>query len=95
MREPEQIASLLQSWDPARTLCVCDERGGSTPLSKLLVEGVPNSGVGVLVGPEGGFSAEEFAALESREFVRLVSLGENILRAETAALAALAVIACR
>ena len=46
------------------------------------------------MGPEGGFSADEFAMLDAHAAVRFASLGRNILRAETAAMAALAVVAC-
>jgi 16S rRNA (uracil1498-N3)-methyltransferase len=49
----------------------------------------------VLIGPEGGFAREEFETLSNCDFVRSVSLGPNTLRAETAALAALAVLSCR
>jgi 16S rRNA (uracil1498-N3)-methyltransferase len=45
--------------------------------------------LGFLVGPEGGFSAKEFEMLGSLPFVRFVSLGSTVLRAETAAIAAL------
>ena len=50
---------------------------------------------GLLIGPEGGFSAEEFDQLDRFDFVTRVSLGQNILRAETAALAACAILTCR
>jgi 16S rRNA (uracil1498-N3)-methyltransferase len=45
----------------------------------------------VLVGPEGGFDPSEREQIRSRDFVMPVSLGPRILRADTAALAALAV----
>ncbi len=44
----------------------------------------------VLTGPEGGFTPEEMAYLGNLPFVVKISLGENILRAETALIAALA-----
>jgi 16S rRNA (uracil1498-N3)-methyltransferase len=46
----------------------------------------------LLVGPEGGFTAEELQTLARLDFVRFVSLGDSVLRAETAAIAALAVL---
>jgi 16S rRNA (uracil1498-N3)-methyltransferase len=45
----------------------------------------------ILVGPEGGFAPEELALLRKQSFVRPVDLGPRVLRADTAALAALAV----
>jgi len=95
VRKPSQLKSLLDEWDTSRTLCVCDERRSGPPLSERLADGTVGMDAGLLIGPEGGFSAEEFEALEQRDFVCRVSLGPNILRAETAALAALAVLSCR
>lgn len=96
--EPEALPSALDGWDAQRPLCVCDERGGAPPLSALVADGLlagEAGGPGLLIGPEGGFAPEEFQALADLPFVRLVSLGQNTLRAETAALAACAVLACR
>ncbi len=99
VRELRTLAQLLGEWDPARPILVCDERRGdrAVPLSTVAAEGGAPSrpSPALLVGPEGGFSAEEFAMLEGHEAVRLVSLGQNTLRAETAALAALAILTCR
>jgi 16S rRNA (uracil1498-N3)-methyltransferase len=67
-------------------ILACVERTDSPPLRKAL----PASGpVAILIGPEGGFSAEEKEKLSARSTVSLVSLGSRILRAETAGLAAL------
>lgn len=96
--EAQPLAAALDAWDAERPLIVCDERGdGAPPLSALLADGTLDAGAapGVLIGPEGGFSPEEFEALAARPFVRTVSLGANTLRAETAAMAALAVLGCR
>jgi 16S rRNA (uracil1498-N3)-methyltransferase len=64
----------------------CDETalGAATALAAL-----PRGPWAVLIGPEGGFSAAEQARLRSLPFVQRVSLGPRILRAETAAVAAL------
>ena len=92
---PERrLQSLLEAWQAEhglRRLVVCDESAPSAspvgPLRQL--EGLP---VGVLVGPEGGFSDDERALLLSQPFVLPVSLGPRILRADTAGVAALALV---
>ncbi|HET9356285.1 MAG TPA: 16S rRNA (uracil(1498)-N(3))-methyltransferase [Sphingomicrobium sp.] len=82
--EPVPLASFLKSRDPARTLYFADEAGGEPPMTAL------RSGPGaILAGPEGGFTEEERSAIRSGDNVRAVSLGPRILRAETAALAAI------
>ena len=93
--EPEPLEAALAAWDPSRPLCVCDERGDAPPLSWLATRGVLGDSPAVLVGPEGGFSPDEFEQLEAMACVTPVSLGPNTLRAETAALAACAILACR
>lgn len=84
---PLPLRDALQEWDPSQTLLLCDERGGAPPLSDVIAEvrNASNGAVGLLIGPEGGFAAEEFAAMDELPCVRRVSLGENTLRAETAA----------
>lgn len=66
------------------------ERGDATPLARALARHGPGD---LLVGPEGGFSAAERAALDRTAGVVAVGLGPRILRAETAALAGLAALA--
>jgi len=85
---PKPLLEALAEWDSAVPLCACDERGGGVSLAQADVGSSP----GVLIGPEGGFSPAEFEVLSRMGCVTLVSLGANILRAETAALAALAVL---
>jgi 16S rRNA (uracil1498-N3)-methyltransferase len=88
---PQPLATVLAGWNPARCLVVGDERGRSPPIA----EAVASGGVGpwaVLVGPEGGFTGRELDGLRKLPFCRPASLGPRILRAETAALSALAVL---
>jgi 16S rRNA (uracil1498-N3)-methyltransferase len=82
--EPAPLRRFLAELDPARRLYFADETGGA-PLASSFVEG-PSA---ILVGPEGGFTNEERDMVAGSGAVR-VSLGPRILRAETAALAALA-----
>lgn len=86
--EPVALDKALAGWDPGRTLLFLDESGSGTPIA----ESVPDGPLAVLVGPEGGFDETERALLARLPFARPVSLGPRILRAETAAIAALAVV---
>lgn len=92
--EPVGLDALLDAWaseEPARRIVFCDEGdGGSNPLSVLAA--MPKTPLAVLVGPEGGFSAAERTRLRSLESVTPITLGPRILRADTAAVAALALV---
>lgn len=89
--ESERLDRVLEVWDARRPLIFCDEAAEvASPLAALAV--LPAGGVGLLVGPEGGFSAEERARLIARPFTVRVRLGPRIMRADTAAVAALALI---
>jgi 16S rRNA (uracil1498-N3)-methyltransferase len=88
---PEPLESVLARWDGGRTLIFCDEQhAAGSPLATLgrLKEGA----VALLVGPEGGFDARERALLACKPYVVRISLGPRILRADTAAVAALALL---
>ncbi len=94
---PIGLARLLESWPNDRRLLVCAESGPVQPiaeaLGELAAEAAPRAtALAVLVGPEGGFAPEELEMLGSRAFVSPVGLGPRVLRAETAALAALACV---
>ncbi len=90
--EPQALDALLDDWpDGGRPLLVCDESGRAPPLADVLA-GLDGSRWGVLVGPEGGFDAAELDAMGRLAFARRVGLGPRILRAETAAVAALSVL---
>jgi 16S rRNA (uracil1498-N3)-methyltransferase len=85
---------LLDSWSDLhgeRRLVFADEgQASSSPVAAL--ENLRGAPVGLLVGPEGGFSDAERAKLHALPFVVPISLGPRILRADTAAVAALAVM---
>ncbi len=88
--EPEPLVKVIGSWDGARRLIFCDETAREqNPLASLAGLVPPAA---VLVGPEGGFTDEERAMLRARPFVTGISLGPRILRADTVAIAALAVV---
>lgn len=90
--EPEvTLERLIDGWPAERTLIFADEgEASSSPVTAL--EALKGRPVGLLVGPEGGFSDEERAKLRALPYVVPISLGPRILRADTAAVAALAVI---
>lgn len=89
-----QLNSLLRTWTQShgnRQLVFADEAAPSgSPLDQLAA--LKNMPVGVLVGPEGGFSDEEREQLLAQPFVTAISLGPRILRADTAAVAALTAV---
>lgn len=89
--EPAPLAAVLDRWDPGRRLLLADESGAAPPVAAVL-GGAEAGAWAVLVGPEGGFSARELDGLRVLPFCRPASLGPRILRAETAALAALSVL---
>lgn len=85
------LTDVLAAWEPERRLVFCDEDAEvKSPAAALA--GLPAVPLALLIGPEGGFSAEERAILLKRPHVVRLSLGPRILRADTAAVAALAVI---
>ena len=84
LAEPEKLHQLLTAWPPERALYFADEAGGE-PLPSIASSGP----AAILVGPEGGFTDEERAAVRALPQGRSMTLGPRILRAETAALAAI------
>lgn len=87
---PRGLGDVLADFPAERSLLVCAERGPAPPLPEVL-EREPADGRGaILCGPEGGFSQTELDALAKLTFIRFVSLGPRILRAETAAVSAMA-----
>ena len=85
---PEKLASVLTTWPEGRRLMFCDEAGEALPALDAL-RGQPRGPWAVMIGPEGGFSAEERAAVRALPGAVPVSLGPRILRADTAAISAL------
>jgi 16S rRNA (uracil1498-N3)-methyltransferase len=98
--DPLPLGKLLDDWAPGRRLMFCDEAGddpdapwgGSEGRAKPVIEALAGQSPGpfaVLIGPEGGFAPAERERLRGLPFVVPVTLGPRILRADTAAIAAL------
>lgn len=89
--EPVKLRDLLERWDASRRIIYCDEGDeGQNPLP--ILSRIEEKQIALLVGPEGGFSEEERQLLREHPSVTPIPLGPRILRADTAAVAALAVI---
>lgn len=86
LAEPVKLEAALRAWPGGRTLYFADE-GGGVPLGEAIAPGP----AAILIGPEGGFTDDERAAIRAVPEAKPVSLGPRILRADTAAVAALAV----
>ncbi|MCA8889239.1 MAG: 16S rRNA (uracil(1498)-N(3))-methyltransferase, partial [Parvularculaceae bacterium] len=101
--EPAKLATLLERWEADRALVFCDEagddpdqpwggvKGRAAPL-QAAVRGLDATRFALMIGPEGGFSPDERARLRAAPYVTPVTLGPRILRADTAAIAALALL---
>jgi 16S rRNA (uracil1498-N3)-methyltransferase len=88
--DPLPLAKVLASWDAPRRLIYCDETAHLTNPIAALNDVAPPAAV--LVGPEGGFTNDERQHLKSLDFVTAISLGPRIMRADTVAIAALALV---
>ncbi len=88
---PEKFAAGINKWGQDRPLIFCDEAAQiADPL--LALQAVPQGAVTLLIGPEGGFDDQERKHLMTMETTTAISLGPRIMRADTAAVAALALV---
>jgi 16S rRNA (uracil1498-N3)-methyltransferase len=91
--DPTTLEDVIAGWAPSRRLLVCDETGAAPPIAEVLSAMTPPesaaSGWAVMTGPEGGFAPGELDLLRNSPIVTMVALGPRILRADTAAVAAL------
>lgn len=85
--QPKSLLELLGDWDNNRVLLFADEK--KAVISPVDVIANISSPVGILIGPEGGFSSEERNYLMSKNFTRPISLGPRVLRSDTASLSLL------
>ena len=92
LHDPRPLAALLDAWPSDRPLFAALERSGAPPPPAVAGMWAAAGMCGLLIGPEGGFTEAELDQLRTRPFVTPVGLGPRILRAETAALAGLALL---
>ena len=92
--DPVAFADLLAHWPDGRRLFVGDETGGGQPIAEAArdIAAGANLPCAILVGPEGGFTMAELDELDKLTFVTKIGLGPRVMRADTAAIAALSVI---
>jgi 16S rRNA (uracil1498-N3)-methyltransferase len=91
VNEPVKLPVLLETWDASRQILFCDEAAESiNPLHTL--QSMQEGPKAVLIGPEGGFSEQERDMLLGLDYVTPIGLGPRILRADTAAVAALTIV---
>lgn len=89
--EPVKLDAALQALEPGRRLIFCDEAAdGADPVAAL--NALKPGPLAVLLGPEGGFSDEERAQIKAVDVCVALSLGPRIMRADTAAVAVLALV---
>ena len=88
----EPLDMALAQWPAQRLLVFCDEEAPETDPLRALKDAGPSAGLGLLVGPEGGFDDKERAVILALPRVARIRLGPRVLRADTAAVAALAIV---
>ena len=89
IRAPAPLMELLHAWPLGQPLYLLDETGGGIPIADALYAHPHTQTAAFLIGPEGGFEHAELDAMRKLNFVTAVGIGPRILRAETAAIAAL------
>ena len=92
VEEPATFERFLARRKAARLLVFCDEAADVANPWEALARERPTGGIDILIGPEGGFADEERAALLRQPNTLRLSLGPRILRADTAGVAALALV---
>ncbi|CAN7518951.1 16S rRNA (uracil(1498)-N(3))-methyltransferase [Bradyrhizobium sp. LjRoot220] len=91
--DPTPLDRFLSQRQPARLLIFCDEAAETASPMQALQNGLTAAdGIDILIGPEGGFAEEERALLLRQQRTLRLSLGPRILRADTAGVAALALV---
>jgi len=91
----KKLRDLIHNWDNDRIIFFCDETIRNNDVVKIDFQNLSTKSFGaILVGPEGGFSANETNYLREKKFIRPIDLGPRILRSDTAVIAALSLWHC-
>lgn len=90
-REATRFDRFIDQWDETRRLIFCDE-GHESDNPLTILQAMDPGPAALLIGPEGGFSEGERQTLRKLPFVTAIPLGPRILRADTAAVAAMALV---
>lgn len=91
VHEPMKLEAVLKAWPRERVLIFADESADrACPIDAL--EAIPAGPAALLIGPEGGFDDAERQMLRALSYVHTISLGPRVMRADTAGVAALALI---
>ena len=91
LEDPAKLRDVLTGWTD-RLLVFCNEARTAPEISTALADFAPATPVSILIGPEGGFAPEEMEAIQAIGSAVPVSLGPRILRADTAAVAAITAV---
>ncbi len=82
------LDNFLSTWNEQDMIYLCNEMEESLHLASQIALAKQHASINLMIGPEGGFSSQELELLRAKKFITSVSLGKNILRSETAAIAA-------
>lgn len=92
IHEPRPFNTVLDQWVSNSLCLVAAEAGDSQALASMLPHVNATANLALMVGPEGGFSPREFSQMSQQDSFQMAGLGPRILKAETAAIAALSII---
>jgi 16S rRNA (uracil1498-N3)-methyltransferase len=91
INEAQSLNDFLLNWPKTRCMLVGDETGTGAPIADIISSKADKfEDYGILIGPEGGFKPVELKHIKAQEFSVLMDLGPRVLRAETAAIVAMA-----
>ena len=86
---PQTLKTVLSDWKSDRGLIWLDETGSGAPIADVITAREKGEPDALLIGPEGGFSQAELSLIGKKVYVTPTSMGNRLLRAETACIAAL------
>lgn len=89
IKPPVYLSDLLNTWNKDIPLIMADESRTNPPIAKEILK-IKQKSFGILIGPEGGFTDKERSSIKEKSFVKPVTMGARIMRADTAAISALA-----